>query len=95
MTFIDLKRQKIDWSVASRFTASLVVDHECLPYRQDELGLMVAIVNPLDAQAISMVEEQVKGVRVRLGLVSRSDMLEALKIYREHNAARIKKLLEG
>jgi len=57
--------------------------------------LTVAIVNPLDAQAVSLVEEQVKGVRVRLVLASQSDMREALKIYREHNAARIKKLLEG
>ncbi len=92
---IDLKFTKIDWAVASRFTASLVIDHECLPFRQDDLGLTVAIVNPLDAQAVSLVEEQVKGVRVRLVLASQSDMREALKIYREHNAARIKKLLEG
>lgn len=92
---VELWHEKIDWAVASRFTASLVVDHECLPFRQDDLGLTVAIVNPLDAQAISVVEDQMKGVRVRLVLASRSDMQNALKIYREHNAARVKKLLEG
>ncbi len=92
---VELRMTKIDWAVASRFTASLVIDHECLPFRQDDLGLTVAIVNPLDAQAISIVEDQVKGVRVRLVLASQSDMREVLKVYREHNAARIKKLLEG
>jgi type IV pilus assembly protein PilB len=92
---VDLRRQNIDWAVASRFTASLVIDHDCLPFRQDDLGLTVAIVNPLDAQAVSMVEEQIKGVRVRLVLASQSDMREVLKVYRKHNALHIKKLLEG
>jgi type IV pilus assembly protein PilB len=92
---VDLKREKIDWGVAARFRASIVVDHECLPLRQDDLGLTVAIVNPLDAQAISLVEEEVRPMRVRLVLAARGDMQEALKIYRQHNAARIKKLLEG
>lgn len=95
LPFVDMKRQPVDWAVAGRFTASLVVDHQCLPFRHDESGLTVAIVNPLDAQAVSMVEEQMKNVRVRLVLVSQADMQAALKIYRQNNAARIKKLLEG
>jgi type IV pilus assembly protein PilB len=95
LPYESLKRTSVDWKVAARFTASLVIDHKCLPFRQDELGLTVAIVNPLDVQAVSMVEEQMKGVRVRLVLVSQADMHDVLAMYRENNAARIKKLLEG
>lgn len=95
LPYVNLRQQGVDWAVAGRFTASLVIDHECLPFRSDELGLTVAIVNPLDVEAVSMVEEQMKGIRVRLVLVSKSDMREALKTYRETNAAYIKKLLEG
>lgn len=95
MPTADLKRQPIDWTVAMRFTPSVVVDHQCLPFKQDDNALTVAIVNPLDASAVSRVEEQAKGMTVKLVLVSASDMKEALVSYKEHNAERIKKLLGG
>lgn len=94
MPCIQLKYQPIDWSVAMRFTASLVVDHQCLPIRQDDSGITVAIVNPLDVAALSKVEEQARGTRIRPVLVAMSDMKEALKLYQDQMAAKIKRLLE-
>ena len=90
-----LKSELVDWDVAMRFTSSMVMDHQCLPLHQDDTGITVAIVNPLDAMAISLVEEQAKGVRVRSVLVSASDMAEMLKLYKEKMAEKIKKLLQG
>jgi len=92
MPCIDLGTQPIDWKLAMRFTPSLVVDHQCLPIRQDENGIVVAITNPLDAQAISMAQEQAKGVPIRPALAAAAQLQDALKIYKENVSARIKKL---
>lgn len=92
MPCLALKTTPIDWKVAMRFTPSLVIDHRCLPVKQDDYGITLAIVNPLDAQAISMAEDQAQGVPVRPMLVTAAEMDEALKTYRENMAARIKKL---
>src|SRR5438105_839926 len=58
MPVVDLKTQFIDWDLAMRFTPAVVVDHQCLPLFQDDRGITVAILNPLDVQAISKLEEQ-------------------------------------
>jgi len=91
----ELKPSAVDWAVAMRFSSSIVVDHKCLPMRQDDSGITVAIVNPLDAMAVSLVEEQAKGTMVRPVLVSTAEMAEALRIYKEKTSEKIKKLLEG
>ncbi len=94
MPCLELKPDLIDWTVAMRFTPSLVVDHLCLPFKQDDSGVTIAIANPLDAEAVSRCEEQVKGTRVKPVLVSMADIQRALKAYNERMADRIKKLLE-
>lgn len=91
---IKLSPTAVDWDVAVRFTSSLVVDHLSLPYRQDEKGVWLAVVDPLDAQAVSMTEEQAKGQHVRTALISRGEMEELIRIYKAKMAERIKKLLQ-
>lgn len=95
MPFVELKLQPIDWTVAMRFTSSVVIEHKCFPFKQDDTGITLAIVNPLDAAAISMAQEQAKGMRVRPVLVSAAEMTEMLAIYKSKMAEKIKKLLEG
>lgn len=92
--FVCLKDRYIDWDLAMSFSSSLIVDRQCLPVSKDETGLTVAITNPLDAEAISQVEGEARGLKIHLILVSTGDMQDALKIYRERLSARIKKLLE-
>ena len=94
ISYVRLADQKVDWTIAVRFTSSLVVDHRCLPIRETDGGFTVAITNPLDAEAVSMAEQQAKGRKVKLVLVSTADMDEALKKYRELVAAKIKKMLD-
>ena len=84
----------IDWEAAMRFSSSVVCEFRCLPVRADERSITVAITNPLDAIAISKVEEEARDYRVKLILVSNGDMDEALKTYNRHASQRIRKMLE-
>jgi hypothetical protein len=92
---IDLKRQPIDWNLAMRFSPSIVVDHQCLPVFQSEREITVALLNPLDVAAISRVEEQAQGLRVRTVLVTAADMQQALMTYNGKMQEKIRKMLES
>lgn len=92
--YVRLKSEDIDWAVAMRFSASLVLDNRCVPVREDDQGWTVAITNPLDAEVISRIEEEA-GQTVSLVLVSSVDMDAALRGYREQVAQKIKKLLDS
>src|SRR3989338_6579293 len=54
---MDLEDQYIDWNVVMRFPSSLIVEHQCLPIHFDDAGYTVAIVDPLNALAISEMEK--------------------------------------
>lgn len=92
--FMSLTDKYIDWKLAMSFSPSLVVERRCLPFRENDHGIVVAILNPLDAQAISQVEREAKGKKISLVLVTPSDMEEALRNYQKRIASRIDKLLE-
>ena len=70
------------------------VDHRCLPIRETDSGFTVAITNPLDAEAMSLAEQQAKGRKVKLVLVATADMDAAVRKYRELMAAKIKTMLD-
>ena len=93
--FVSLKNEYIDWDLAMRFSASLVVERNCLPFRETALTITVAILSPLDAATVSRIEEQTEHKKAELVLVTSADMREALKIYQTRVAAKIKKLLGG
>ncbi len=92
---LSLKPTDIDWNVALKFTTPLIVEHQCFPYKKDVMGVWVAVVNPLDVQAVSKIEDLVKPERVRTVLVTTVEMAEILKTYKEKISGNIKKLLGG
>lgn len=92
--YVHLKNEDIDWNVAMHFSASLVVDHRCLPIREGDAGWVVAITNPLDASAVSQVEHEAKTQPVNLVLVSSADMDAAIRTYQKQIASKIRRLLE-
>ncbi len=94
MPFVRLKDQYIDWKVATRFSSSLVVDRHCLPFREDDAGITVAITNPLDAGVVEEAEREAGNLKVRVVLVSTSDMREAVQTFQQRMAEKIKKMLE-
>lgn len=93
--FMNLKNEYINWELVMSFPPSLVVDRQCLPFRESEFTITAAILNPLDALTVSQVEDQVKGKTVHLVLVTSLDMQNELKNYHKRIASKIEKLLEG
>lgn len=91
---IDLKSKYIDMELARRFSSSLILDHKCLPIHQDEESVTVAIINPLNAVAISKIEEEAKPRRVNLVLVTEDDINEAIQNYRQYVSESIRRLLK-
>lgn len=94
MPFISLKTTPIDWDAALSFSGNVVSEHKCLALKRDEDSYTVAITNPLDALAISRIEQAAKGLTVHLVIVRAQEMSEALAVYRERMAAKIKKMFE-
>ena len=91
---VNFKIEPIDWNITMRFSSALVLDYHCLPFREDDSGITVAIQNPLDALAVSRAEKEAKNVRVKLVLASAKDMRIAEDAYRHRLGQKIRKLLE-
>lgn len=90
---ITLKYRYIDWGLMKSFSASLVLDYKCFPLQKDEWSVTFAITNPLDAWALKKIEEEARGLKVKLVLVSQRDMIEAIQRYRQYLSGNIAKLL--
>lgn len=91
---VDLKEEHIDMELARKYSSSLVIDHKCFPFKQDEFNVTVAIVNPLNAIAISKIEEESSPRKVSLVLVNESDLNELIKNYRMYINQSIQRLLK-
>ncbi|MFH1578386.1 MAG: hypothetical protein ABIC18_04885 [Candidatus Omnitrophota bacterium] len=94
MPFVNLKEEYIDMELGRRFSSSLILDHKCLPINQDEGTVTVAIINPLNAVAITKIEEEVRPRRLRLVIVCESDIKEAIENYRKYVSDSIRRLLK-
>src|SRR3989338_2339887 len=93
--FVSLTSEYVNWDLAMSFTPSLIMDRQCFPFQEDDYGVRAAILNPLDAESISQLEEQAKKKKIRLVLVTRKEMKAMLSEYRKRVNLKIKKLLEG
>ena len=82
--FITLKDRYIDWELVRTFSASLVLDHQCVPIQRDDWTVTVAINNPLDIWAVKKSEEEARGLKVKLVLVSKSDLADAISRYKRY-----------
>lgn len=74
-----LSQELVDWSVARRFPSALLTEHLCFPIRMDGQVVRVAIANPLDAVAVSELEQLVKPRKVQLVLVAEREIRAALQ----------------
>jgi type IV pilus assembly protein PilB len=84
MPTVCLRNRYIDWALVNSFSPSLVLDYKCFPIGRDAWSVTMAIINPLDAWAIKQAETEAQGLRVKLVLVSISDMEDAITRYRQH-----------
>jgi len=89
-----LKNKYIDYKLVENFPLSAIFDSKCLPFEEDGQNIWVAVVNPLDAEAISRIQKLSGGKRVQLRLTLREDMEQALGRCKIYFNEKIKKLLE-
>ena len=94
VALVDLKKEYINMDLVRKFSSSLILDHNCLPLHQDDTTVTVAIVNPLNAVAISKIEEEAKPRHVKLVLATQDDMNEAIQSYRRYVSDNIQRLLK-
>lgn len=84
MPVVSIKNEYIDWNFVKRFSPSLIIDHECLPFENKGMYITVAITNPLDAWAVKKAEDESGGSRLKLVLVSKKEMAEAIERYKQY-----------
>lgn len=91
---VSIKDQRVDLELAHTFASSLVVDKKCFPLSKGDNSITIAIVNPLNAQAMSEAEEAAKPLEVNFVLVPEEDFQELLKKYRMQISRNILKVLK-
>ncbi len=90
---VDLKHSYTDWALIKSFGSSSILDYKCFPLKRDKWSVTFAISNPLDAWALKKIEDEARGLEVKLALVSQEDMLEVIAGYRKYLNDNIAKLL--
>ena len=91
---ISLKNKYLDWNFVKNFSASLILNHRCFPVKKDEFSVTIAIVNPLDVWALKRTEEEAKGLKLKLALVSEGDMDGVIRRYKQYMHSDLSKKLE-
>jgi hypothetical protein len=94
LPLVDIKTYYLDMELAGSFASSLILDHKCFPLKQDEYTLTMAIINPLDAVALTAVEEKAGSRKVELVLVLEEDLQEVLVQFKQYSSQRIQRLLK-
>ena len=82
--YVSLKYKYIDWHLAKQFSLALILDYKCFPIVKDEWSVTIAITNPLDAWALKKAEEEARGLKLKLVLVSEGDMKEVIQRYQQY-----------
>ena len=93
--FVSLKNNYIDWPLVMRFTPSLILDRKCFPVERTPYEMTFALTTMLDGWALNQIEEESKGHRVKLVLVTHSDMQELINRYRQHVSIQIRRKLDA
>jgi len=93
--FVRLNEFSIEWPLTLRFSVALVLERRCFPLRVNAEEITFAITNVLDAWMLSQIENECRGYRVRLVLVTPTDMNELMTRYREYVNISIRKKLES
>ncbi len=84
-----LTPERVDWTVVDQFSPSALSSEHCFPIRADAESVTVAMVNPLDAWALSAIEQVVKFRTVKPVLVLPEELAHVQQAYRQRSMQRI------
>jgi hypothetical protein len=90
----DVTIGQVDMELVRKFSSALVIDHKCVPLKEDETSVTVAISNPLDAVALAKLEEEANPRILNLVLASEKDIEVVLAEYRKYISDSIQRLLK-
>ena len=91
---VSLQHQYVDMSLLKEFSTSLIVDHKCFPIKKDGRSVTMAITNPLDVWALKKAEDETRGLKLKLALVSEDDIKEVIKRYQQYMLGNISRMFE-
>lgn len=91
---LSLKYRYIDWRLVKQFNLDLILNCKCFPIEKDDWSVTVAITNPLDVQSIKRAEEETRGLKLKLVLVSEGDMQEAIQRYKQYFRGHISEIFK-
>jgi type IV pilus assembly protein PilB len=92
--WLGLENYYVEWDLTMKFSPSLILEHRCFPLREEREAVVVAMVNPLDAWALSKAESEAQSRKVKFVLVRESDMREMQRRYRQHVLIHIRHSLD-
>ena len=78
-----LRPESVDWSIAKQFPKSALSEGRCFPIRADAESVTVAIADPLDAWALSAIEQAAGFRAVKAVLVLETELREVLARYHQ------------
>ncbi len=78
MAYMHIKPEDVDWAVAGQFSPASVGGHACVALRVDAKTVTAAIANPLDAWAISGLEQRAGSRNIRLVLAPIREIRDAI-----------------
>lgn len=81
---VSLKNRYIDFNMVKGFTASLVLDYKCFPVEKDSVSVTMALSYPFDSLVLQKAEDEAKGLRLKLVLVTQEDLKTAIEKYRQY-----------
>lgn len=93
--FVRLANLYVDWNLVMKFSASLILDRKCFPFRSDSREITFAVTNILDSAVLTQIEKEVRGYRAKLVLVTHRDMQDLLERYRKYINLKIRKQLDS
>ncbi len=93
--FQRLEPNQVDWAVTGQFPKSLLFEHTCIPLQADVQTITVALTDPLDAWAVSELERQARGKKIKLVLGRKEEISALLKEHRRRLLQKTGQSLEG
>jgi hypothetical protein len=94
LPLVDISTENVDMELVRKFSSALVIDHKCVPLKEDETSVTVAISNPLDAVALAKLEEEANPRILNLVLASEHDIERVVGEYRKYISDSIQRLLK-
>ena len=96
MGLVDLESRYIDWNLVNRVSAAVIFDYKGIPIAHDGTTMTIAISNPLDVEALKMIEEESRLLArgVRFVLASGDGIEDVIARYRRYLRGRITRQFE-